>query len=305
MQTPQEERLAAVEEKLDRISGQLQTLLDAQRPFAELAAEMGPIASEVMSTSVDQLAHLEERGYFAFAREIKYLLERIVEDYHPGDLHELADNAANILDTVKAATQPSVMAALRDAVEAFEDPRRLKPLGVFGAYRKIRKDKNVQRGLAFALDLLGRVGRATARAPRMSRNGTALPSATSRPRLSPPARSSSKNGAPAKSSPPVVASSNGAPATPDLHTFVPDDEWSRELAVSRAEMLGIVELSEEHWKLVECVRLEYTKAGSTPNIRKITHISGLTTREVYTLFPKAPGLTVACIACVPKPVGCL
>ena len=92
---------------------------------------------------------------------------------------------------------------------------------------------------------------------------------------------------------------------PGCSGMLPDDQWTRELASERAESLGVADLSEVHWKLVECVRLEYVNVGKTPNIRKLTHISGLTTREIYTLFPKAPGLTVACIACVPKPVGCL
>ena len=295
-----EERLASLEAKLDRISGQLQVLVDAKRPFADFTQDLGPIATEVLRTGIDQCAHLEERGYFDFGRELKYLIDRLVEDYDPRDLHDLADNAANILDTVRTVTQPQVMAAVRDAAEAFDDSHR-EPVGLFGAYRVIKKDKNVQRGLAFALDALGRVGRAVSRAPRMSRSDQAvLAKAAARPALAPstPVRKSSPPSAPT-----VVAESPGA--STDADRFVPDSEWNRELARERALSRGLADLSDAQFELVECARDAHGKTGATPNIRKITHLSGKSTREIYALFPKAPGLTIAYIAGVPKPVGCL
>ncbi len=308
MEASTEQRLSDLEAKLDQISGQLQWLVDAQRPFIELTGELGPIANEIMNTGIDQCAHLEERGYFAFARELKYFVDRLVEDYHPSDLHELADNAANILDTIKSITRPSVMAAVRDAVSAFDESSKLTPVGVFGAYRMIRKDKNVQRGLAFALDVVGRIGRAVARAPRFSRADVrALPSPVHPPvkRVTAPSQSSHHVPSTLSSSSPSSPTSPTNALAVDPNVFIQDSEWSRELGQERANSLGLAQLSDEQWALVESVRAEYKKSGSTPNIRKMTAVSGLTTREIYGLFPKAPGLTVASIACVPKPVGCL
>ncbi len=282
------ERLDAVEAKLDDISRQLQILVDAQRPLLELRDEAGAMAGDVLRTSIDQLAFLEQRGYFAFLRELKYLLERVVEDYDPGDLHELADNAANILDTVRGLTQPAVMEAARAAAESFSMPKRRPAVGVFGLMRAVSSDKNVQRGLAFGLDLLGQVGRAVSRAPRMSRKQLApIDAARDKARAS-------------------AATPKRAPAAeiPDDCRFLPEEEWSHELARSTGAELGL-SLSDAHLRLVETVRNEYLRSGSTPNIRKITGISGLTTREIYALFPQAPGKTIARVAGVPKPVGCL
>lgn len=293
-----DERLDAVEAKLDEISEQLRVLVDAQRPMLELRAEAGAIVTDVMRTSVDQLAFMEERGYFAFLRELKYLVDRMVEDYDPADLHELADNAANILDTVRGLTQPSVMEVARAAAEAINDGGRREPVGMIGFVRAVGRDKNVQRGLAFGLDLLGRVGRAVSRAPRLTRKQLA-PVAQS-PEHRPVARATKQAAAAPAAAPAPVAA-----AIADDGRFVPDGEWDRSVATATATELGLVELTDAHFALVELVRAEYVQSGATPNIRKITTISGKPTREVYSLFPKAPGKTIARIAGVPKPVGCL
>jgi dissimilatory sulfite reductase related protein len=43
----------------------------------------------------------------------------------------------------------------------------------------------------------------------------------------------------------------------------------------------------------------------SPNIRRITLELGVSTKDVYALFPKAPARTIAKIAGIPKPAGCL
>jgi hypothetical protein len=41
----------------------------------------------------------------------------------------------------------------------------------------------------------------------------------------------------------------------------------------------------------------------SPNIRRITQAPGVTTKDIYALFPKAPGAHIAKIAGLPKPAG--
>ena len=283
-----EERLRAVESRLDDISKQLQILVDAQRPLLELRDEAGTIVKDVMRTGVDQLAFMEERGYFAFLRELKYLVDRVVEDYDPADLHALADNAANILDTVRGLTQPAVMEVARAAADAFADERR-EPVGMLGLARALSRDKNVQRGLSFGLDVLARVGRAVSRAPRMSRKA-----------LAPVAQSPEHR--------PKQVHHHDAPKQPtaaDESHDSPIRDWNRTTAAMIAAGVGIPALSDAQFDLVTKVRDEYERSGATPNIRKITVLAGIATREVYSLFPTAPAKTIARIAGVPKPIGCL
>ncbi len=81
--------------------------------------------------------------------------------------------------------------------------------------------------------------------------------------------------------------------------------WSPAVAIRIAASLGVGELTEAHWKLVNYAREQFIESGASPNVRKITVGTGVSTREMYGLFPVKPGITVAKIAGIPKPVGCV
>ena len=89
-----EQRLAALEVQLAHITTQLDKVVAAQKPMVDFRQEMEPIMREMMDASIAHLAHLEARGYFDFAREMVYLVDRIVEDYSPEDLHQLTTTIA-------------------------------------------------------------------------------------------------------------------------------------------------------------------------------------------------------------------
>jgi len=59
------------------------------------------------------------------------------------------------------------------------------------------------------------------------------------------------------------------------------------------------------WKIIEFSRGDYKESQKAPNIRRITKSLDISTKEVYELFPSAPGPTISKIAGVPKPAGCL
>jgi tRNA 2-thiouridine synthesizing protein E len=65
------------------------------------------------------------------------------------------------------------------------------------------------------------------------------------------------------------------------------------------------EVTEAHQEVIDWARAEYEKTGSTPNIRKLTSGMGISTKELYTLFPQAPARTIAVMADIPKPAGCI
>ena len=75
-------------------------------------------------------------------------------------------------------------------------------------------------------------------------------------------------------------------------------------AVTLAAAQG-VELTDAHWKVVEFARGEFLSTKMSPNIRRITQATGVATKDLYMLFPKAPARTVAKVAGIPKPVGCI
>jgi tRNA 2-thiouridine synthesizing protein E len=53
------------------------------------------------------------------------------------------------------------------------------------------------------------------------------------------------------------------------------------------------------------MRERYTATGESPSVRVIGKESGVPVKELYELFPKAPGKLAALIGGVPKPRGCV
>lgn len=82
-------------------------------------------------------------------------------------------------------------------------------------------------------------------------------------------------------------------------------DWNEELAKALAAEIGISELTEAHWKVVRFMRERYLKNGDSPSIRTLGKDSGVTTKELYQLFPKGPAKLAAYVAGIPKPRGCI
>lgn len=90
----------------------------------------------------------------------------------------------------------------------------------------------------------------------------------------------------------------------DGHLANPDD-WNEELAKEIAVQEGIPELTERHWLIINFMRKVFKETGDAPSIRKLTKESGVSTKELYELFPKGPAKKAAKIAGLPKPKGCI
>jgi dissimilatory sulfite reductase related protein len=86
--------------------------------------------------------------------------------------------------------------------------------------------------------------------------------------------------------------------------FVSSEQWTPEIAIAVASELGL-QLTDQHWKVIEFVRADTKSQGQSPGPRRITTSSGVTMKDLYTLFPKGPGKLVARVAGVPKPKACL
>ena len=82
-------------------------------------------------------------------------------------------------------------------------------------------------------------------------------------------------------------------------------EWTKEIAVEIAKDEGLPELTEAHWKVIEFCRKEGIASGKAPTLRQITTSAGVTTKEMFALFPKGPAKKVARISGLGKPEGCV
>lgn len=83
------------------------------------------------------------------------------------------------------------------------------------------------------------------------------------------------------------------------------DEWSKEIAAELAKEEGIDTLSEDHWKVIEFCRQSATETGAAPTLRQITTGTGISTKELFGLYPKGPAKKVARISGLGKPEGCV
>ena len=83
------------------------------------------------------------------------------------------------------------------------------------------------------------------------------------------------------------------------------NDWDKEVAQEFAKLVGLQELNERHWIVIEYMRKEFIENGDAPSIRKLTKESGVDTKELYALFPKGPAKKAAKIAGLPKPKGCI
>ncbi len=83
------------------------------------------------------------------------------------------------------------------------------------------------------------------------------------------------------------------------------DDWNKELALEIAKGEGITELTEDHWKIIEFCRSNAEESGAAPTLRQITKGTGISTKELFALYPKGPAKKVAKISGLGKPEGCV
>lgn len=86
--------------------------------------------------------------------------------------------------------------------------------------------------------------------------------------------------------------------------LVKPDQWDEELAKELAEQIGL-ELTASHWKAINFARQDYATTGETPTLRRMATVGGLSTKQMFELFPKKPAKKMAYVAGLPKPVGCV
>ena len=82
-------------------------------------------------------------------------------------------------------------------------------------------------------------------------------------------------------------------------------QWTQEIAVEIAQEVGINELTEAHWKVIEFLQEDFQEKGSLPSIRRVKKTGGIPTNELYELFPEGPLKKAAKIAGLPKPASCV
>jgi TusE/DsrC/DsvC family sulfur relay protein len=324
--TPAKTDMEVLLSRLDAIDARLTTMVERQKKSEELFAEMTPILREVMGAATTKLDDLDKKGYFAFGKELVLVGDRIVTGFSPEDVRQLGDAVVGILQTVRALTQPHVLEIASEASEVLARSDQAEPIGLMGMVRATRDD-DVQKGMAVMMEVMRHVGRAARVVADERKNGDSNASkkaklaATLGPRRKKPlgiertpaprptaAQPAARS--PAEVAAPPATKPGAAPAVIDGVAFGADGHladpktWTPILAESIAAIQG-VSLDEARWVVVRFARADFEATGQSPNIRRLTQGASLTTKELYSLFPKAPARTVAKIAGIPKPAGCI
>lgn len=322
----------ALARRLDAIEEQLAYLVKRQKKQEELFAEMTPIGREVLEAVTEQFAELEQEGAIAFAKELLAVTRKVVQHYGPEDVRQFGGAVVKILDTVRALTQPEVLAIADQASSVLQNADQAEPIGIMGMVRASRNE-DVQKGMAVMMEVLRHVGRGAKAIAEQRKETSAADERRSRlakqlgprkkkalgverTRVAPPpgaaeqARQDALDlgppvacAAPEEAAGEAVATLDGVGFTADGHLADPS-QWSRDLAVTLAEAQGVA-LDGARWQVIEFARADFEQHGASPNVRRITMGTGLSTRDLYTMFPKAPARTVAKIAGIPKPAGCI
>lgn len=246
------------------LNKQVALLNDRQKQRDELFEEMQPVLKAVMETSIDKLQDLEDKGYFVFLREATRVADRIVQSYGEDDVRMLGDNIVRIMDTVRAMTQPRVMALASEAAEVLEGADELEPTGVMGMMRASR-DEDVQLGMAVFLDLLRRIGRGVKELGKEERLAQRRPPALRRPAATQTPVAAKPKAQPKPTQPMVIDG-----VTFDAGGYLVDaSQWTRELAEALATAQGIA-LTDRHWQALEAARKDYAETGQSPNVRRLS-----------------------------------
>lgn len=91
----------------------------------------------------------------------------------------------------------------------------------------------------------------------------------------------------------------------DVEGFLTDpSQWDRELAEQLAANIGI-ELTDEHYGAIDFARTDHGEQGETPTLRRMASAGGISTKDMFRLFPKKPAKKMSYVAGLPKPVGCV
>ena len=321
--------VSALMKRLDTIDAHLAEISRKQAKTDELFAELTPIAKAVMATATDKLDDLDKRGYFAFGKELVAIGDRVITGFSAEDVRQLADAVVGILRTVRAITQPRVLEVADEAAAVLEHADKAEPLGLLGMVRATRDD-DVQKGMAVMMEVMRHVGRA---AKVVAEEKKASPLATQKAKLAAvlgprrkaalgtertPARGPAPSAASARAREPGPPAACAAPtsgpaavaAVIDGVAFGADGHladprvWTPDLALKLGAAQGVT-LDEARWAVIQFARRDFEATSASPNIRRITQGTGLATKDLYALFPKAPGRTIAKIAGIPKPAGCI
>ena len=134
-------------------------LMDRVESMYGLAQEIELMGKPMFNQAVEKLDEMERKGYFDFARESWYIVERVVDEFDQEDVRALGDNIVTILTTIRNMTQPEILDFANNAIgaiskESVEVPENVSTLDLI---RQL-SDPQVRRGMVRLLGMVKVIG---------------------------------------------------------------------------------------------------------------------------------------------------
>ena len=136
----------------------LTALFEQVEGAQDLIKDVVPLSKEIFDDVLQRFDTLQQKGYFSFMGAAFGIIDTIVTNYTEEDVRLLGENITNILDTVKDATQPEMMASIQNAVAIYRDidveiPEKMSTFALI----KQMLDPEVRRSLGTGLAILKKV----------------------------------------------------------------------------------------------------------------------------------------------------
>jgi len=137
----------------------LEAMLQQLDSLTELAETVSGLSEPMLARLTDILQAAEEKGYFAYSKQIAVLADNVVTEFTEEDVAALGDNIVTILHAVKEMTQPEVMGLVQRTAITMqqEGDEDTAPPSLF-ALAKSMRDPQTRRGLARVVAMLHSVG---------------------------------------------------------------------------------------------------------------------------------------------------
>jgi len=140
--------------------GNIKTVMNTLEMAVDLSKEIVPIANEVIIDFTKELNVYEQKGYFAFFKEFKPILDNIVTGFSSHDLRELANSIVSILNVVKEMTQPEVLGTMQNAIKAFNS-METESVPSYSVWRVIREmnSPEMKKALGYGVTFMKNVSK--------------------------------------------------------------------------------------------------------------------------------------------------
>jgi len=83
------------------------------------------------------------------------------------------------------------------------------------------------------------------------------------------------------------------------------DMWNEKVAAALAKDEGIIDLTEDHWTVIDFLRDFQEEHGTAPMIRVLCKGTGFSLQKIYDLFDNGPAKGACRVAGLPRPDSCV